>query len=309
MNELSKPTAVPTPIQAIAVDDPAEILRFAADQARAGGAALATLVDIRGGAARALGSHVAIAADGRFCGYVSGGCVEAAVASEALSAMAEVRDRIVMFGDGSPFFDIVLPCGGGITVAIHVLQDPDPIEAVLDELAQRRAASLAYVPKDNTLAAVEPAVGTAWSDEVFVTVYRPGTRLILAGQTVEAQAVRRLAEASGYDVIVSNQWDSQQGLSDLIDPYTAVVLLYHDLDAEAVVLDSALQSAAFYIGALGSTRTHERRTDRLKDAGHTPALIERVKAPIGLFGPTRDSTSLALSVLGDIAATRIVAFG
>jgi xanthine dehydrogenase accessory factor len=52
-----------------------------------GGVALATLVEIRGGAARALGSHVAVAADGRFCGYVSGGCIEAAVASEALDAM------------------------------------------------------------------------------------------------------------------------------------------------------------------------------------------------------------------------------
>ncbi|NTJ11603.1 XdhC family protein [Rhizobium lusitanum] len=308
MSKLRNLTAMPTPTQATAIDNPVEILRFAADLSRTGRVALATLVEIRGGAARALGSHLAIAADGRFCGYVSGGCVEAAVASEALLAMSEGQDRIVKFGEGSPFFDIALPCGGGITVAIHLLCHPDPIEEVCDLLSRRRPASLAYTPHDRTLAVVEPLARASWKDDTFVTVYRPGTRILIAGQTIEAQAVRRLATVSGYDAIVYERRDSHQDLSGLIDPYTAVALLHHDLDAEAGVLESALRSPAFYIGALGSTRTHKRRTDRLRDAGHDPALIDRIKAPIGLFGPTRDSTSLALSVLGDVAAARMVTF-
>ncbi|WP_197486936.1 XdhC family protein, partial [Rhizobium bangladeshense] len=109
--ELSVTT--PVPIQVRVKDDDAEVLKFAVDAFLHGGAALATLVEIRGGAARAIGSQIAVATDGSFCGYVSGGCVEAAVATEALLAIAEGKDRVVEFGLGSRFFDIVLPCGGG----------------------------------------------------------------------------------------------------------------------------------------------------------------------------------------------------
>ncbi|HCV71891.1 MAG TPA: hypothetical protein DHE23_11245, partial [Agrobacterium sp.] len=87
--------------------------------------------------------------------------------------------------------------------------------------------------------------------------------------------------------------------------YTAVVLLHHDLDAEQAVLQAALRSPAFYIGALGSTRTHRRRVDFLVSSGFSRADTDRIRAPIGLFGPTRDANSLALSILADIAASRL----
>lgn len=93
MNEIFAPVALPTPARALLDDDPVEVFRFAADAYHHGGVALATLIEIRGGAARALGYHVVVAADGRFCGYVSGGCVEAAVAAEALLAMEARCDR------------------------------------------------------------------------------------------------------------------------------------------------------------------------------------------------------------------------
>jgi xanthine dehydrogenase accessory factor len=94
----------------------------------------------------------------------------------------------------------------------------------------------------------------------------------------------------------------------MIDAFTAVVLLHHDLDIEETVLTRALASPAFYIGALGSTRTHRRRLERLRSSGTPSESFDRIKAPIGLFGPTRDSTSLALSVLADVAAARLETF-
>ena len=93
----------PAPTRAFLSDDPVEVLGFAAAAFDEGGVEIATLFDIRGGAARAFGSHVVVASDGRFCGYVSGGCVEAAVAAEALLALEDGRGRMVKFGDGSPF--------------------------------------------------------------------------------------------------------------------------------------------------------------------------------------------------------------
>ncbi|MFL5011733.1 XdhC family protein [Rhizobium sp.] len=307
MHHTLAPVTAPIPVRASSTDDPAELLRFAIDAHRRGAAALATLVDIRGGAARARGAHMVVAADGRFCGYVSGGCVEAAVASEALLAMAQGRDRMVKFGDGSPFFDIVLPCGGGISVAIHVLKDVEALRHVLERLERRQAAGLAYSPERQALEPVEPLPRTCWLERDFLTVYRPRTRVLISGQTIEAQAVVRLAEASGYDVIAVAP-GGVRPVADIIDPFTAIVLLHHELDAEAAILETALASPGFYIGALGSTRTHRRRVERLRAMAFRRDDIARIKAPIGMFGPTRDATSLALSVLADIAAARLVAY-
>ncbi|MGO6737649.1 XdhC family protein [Rhizobium ruizarguesonis] len=307
MHHTLAPITAPIPVRASSTDDPVELLRFAINAHSVGAAALATLVDIRGGAARALGTHMAVAADGQFCGYVSGGCVEAAVASEALLAMAQGCDRTVKFGDGSPFFDIVLPCGGGISVAIHVLKDVGALRHVLDRLERRQAAGLAYSPGQRALKPVEPLPRAQWLGQDFVTVYRPRTRVVLSGQTIEAQAVARLAEASGYDVIAVAP-GGVRPVVDIIDPFAAVVLLHHELDAEAAILEIALRSPGFYIGALGSTRTHRRRVERLRAMAFRRDDIARIKAPIGMFGPTRDATSLALSVLADVAAARLVAY-
>lgn len=301
-------TTIPDPVRASSVDNPADILGFAIEAMQQGGAALATLVEIRGGAARALGAHVAVASDGRFCGYVSGGCVEAAVAAEALQAIAQGKDRSVKFGEGSPFFDIALPCGGGITVAIHVLRDTAVLKQALRDLARRQSVALAHRPETQSLLRLEKVpLRSGWRDTEFVTVYRPVTRILISGQTGEAEAVRRLAQASGYDVEVVAAHSVLP--AEVVDAFTAVVFLHHDLDLEDDVMEKALASPAFYIGALGSTRTHRRRIDRLKSIGTPSETFERIKAPIGLFGPTRDSTSLALSVLADIAATRLGTFG
>lgn len=301
-------TTMPNPVRADSVDNPAEILGFAVEAAQHGGAALATLVEIRGGAARALGAHVAVASDGRFCGYVSGGCVEAAVASEALQAIAEGGDRIVKFGEGSPFFDITLPCGGGITIAIHVLRDANMLKQVVRDLDERRPVALAYTPDTQSLLRIDKVPSrSAWRDADFVSVYRPVTRVVISGQTGEAEAVQRLAEASGYDVKIVDSRTASQATA--FDAFTAVVLLHHELDLEEDLISKALASPSFYIGALGSTQTHRRRIDRLRSIGVPSEAFDRIKAPIGLFGPTRDSTSLALSVLADIAAARLENFG
>lgn len=92
--------------------------------------------------------------DGRFGGYVSGDCVEAAVAEEALLAVSEGRDRTVKFGKLT-FFDVVLPCDGGISVAMHLLRTADVLQHSLDRLWQRQPAALRYSPQTQTLSVAE----------------------------------------------------------------------------------------------------------------------------------------------------------
>lgn len=289
-------------------DDPVEILRFAIEGFSFGRVAIATLVEIRGGAARALGAQIAIWEDGSYCGYVSGGCIEAAVAAEALEAMVAGADRNVRFGVGSPFFDIVLPCGGAITVAIHVLRDAPPLLRVLDGLAERKDMAIRYDLSSQKLFVCEPYPRTGWLGGDFITIYRPAIRLIVSSRSIEALTVSRLATAAELDVVVLHP-NQHNELDNLIDAHTAVAILHHDIEAEIPILTRALRSPAFYLGALGSSRTHKRRCERLRAEGFSDDAIDRIKAPIGMFGPTRDSRSLALSVVADVSAARLATFG
>jgi xanthine dehydrogenase accessory factor len=144
------------PFCAFMTDDPEAIVNYAADGAGTKyGSALVTLVEIRGGAARALGAQMAVRGDGGYCGYVSGGCTEAAVAAEAIAAINKGIDRYLRLGEGSQFFDIILPCGGGITLAVHVVKDVKPLRQILSALQRRKRIALRYDPGTQTISAVK----------------------------------------------------------------------------------------------------------------------------------------------------------
>ncbi|KIQ52775.1 hypothetical protein TA05_03060 [Citrobacter rodentium] len=294
--------AVRDPQVAFLTDDGRDVLRFAREALAAGmEAALVTLVEITGGAARPLGAQMAVREDGHYCGFVSGGCVESAVAFEALEVIRSGQDRTVRYGAGSPWFDIVLPCGGGITLRIHKLRSAQPLLAVLKALEQRQSASLRYNSATQTLH-MQPGYARArWRDDEFVQGFRPCVRVMIFGRSVEAQSTALLAEAAGYDV----QLCADASLPQMPDADTAVILLWHDLDRELPVLQAALAAKPFYIGALGSCRTHRKRVAKLVEQGWREADIARIKAPVGIFPQARDARSLALSVLADVAAARL----
>jgi xanthine dehydrogenase accessory factor len=297
-------TLAPEPRAAFLSDDAIDILAFAADALDQGhAAALVTLVEIRGGAARAIGAQMAVRGDGLYCGYVSGGCTEAAVAADAVIALQKGLDRNLKLGEGSPFFDIVLPCGGGITLAIHVLRDAAVLRLALSALQRRTAARLRYHPGQQVLSFELGAGTSGWEGESFVRAYRPKQRLLLAGTPLEAGTVARVAAASGYEVVTLER--GQTPTPDQLDADTAVALLFHDIDRELPMLDAALAAPVFYIGALGSRRTHVKRCEALRAHGHDDAALARIKAPIGIFDKARDSHALALSVVADIAAARL----
>jgi xanthine dehydrogenase accessory factor len=299
------PTEMTAPRRAFTTDDCSDILRYAAAGFDGGmGCALVTLVEIRGGAARPLGAQMAVREDGTFCGYVSGGCTEAAVAAEAVEAIAQGHDRYLYLGEGSAFFDITLPCGGGIKLSIHVLKDSRPLHAVLKALSERRRIGLRYDPSEGSLAAHPHVDHAGWLKSTFAIGYRPAPRLLLSGGTIEAESTSGIARAAGFEVRLDSGERSNPFDGTAIDADTAVALLHHDLDRELPLLQAALAARPFYIGALGSHRTHQKRCDALRNLGYDDADIARIKAPIGVFGKARDSRSLALSVVADIAAAR-----
>ncbi|WP_426231722.1 XdhC family protein [Pararhizobium sp. DWP3-4] len=291
------------PQAAMLTDDAIDILKFACASFTAGhGTALITLIGIRGGAARALGAQMAVRADGLYCGYVSGGCTEAALAAEAVLSIVRGVDRNVMLGVGSPFFDIVLPCDGGITVSIHVLNEIDVLFGVIEALQKRQRISLTYDPASQRICSIGAGEVTGSKSSLFLRQFRPRLRLHLGGNSLETTVVARVASAAGFEVFVCDQaseidathWDSD----------SAVALLFHDVEKERALLERALASSCFYIGALGSKRTHAQRCDALRVRGHGEGQVSRIKGPIGLFSKARDSTALALSILADITLVR-----
>ena len=147
---------------------------------------------------------------------MSVGCVEAAIAAEAVDAVRNGRDRFLMLGEGSRFFDIRLPCGGGITLAIHVVKDAAPLKLALAHLKSRRRISLGYHPGTETIVAGEYRNATGWSDEHFVRGYRPKTRLVLCGRDLELEALRRLAGAAQYETVVFDLTQGHDESSTLI---------------------------------------------------------------------------------------------
>ncbi len=302
------------------------VFRLLADGLAAGiDGALLTIVEINGGAPRALGAQMAVLADGRYCGYVSGGCVEAAVASEAIRAIHAGRDEVLKFGTGSRFIDIKLPCGGSIDVHVHVRPRPAMLIEARRMLEARAPFVLAFKPEAGT-ATLIPGSGTRerseWRDDAFYRHYHPLTRLVLIGEGHELHALGTVGTAAGLQVVayVTSEADAGQlarridsviavRSADLpqlpVDPFTAVVFVLHDRFKESRLLEGALGYEPFYIGALGSRRTHATRVSRLQAAGIEEDRIGRLHGPIGLYGPTRTSSALAISVLGEITEARM----
>jgi len=266
-------------------------------------AALVMLTEIRGGAARSLGAQMVVREDGQYCGFVSGGCVEAAAAFEALEVIATGQDREVRYGQGSPYFDIVLPCGGGITLSIHKLRSAQPLLAVLNCLEQRQPAGLRYSPQTRTLTCLPAPTLTGWHNQNIEIGFHPCVRVLIHGGSIEAQATAELAATAGYDICHFDPCSGNH--ASHIDADTAVILLWHDLHRELPVLQAARDANPFYIGALGSQRTHSLRRQKLSELGWREEEIARIKAPIGIFPKARDARTLALSVLADVAAARL----
>ena len=307
-------------------DDPASVFDLlAAGQAAGIAGALLTITGIIGGAPRGIGAQMAVLADGRYCGYVSGGCVEAAVASEAMRAIELGRDIALRFGEGSPFMDIRLPCGGGIDILVHVRPDPAMIATAQAHLAERQPFAITFQSERSRARLVPlspPRARSEWQKNGFVRHYHPLTQLLLIGEGPELVAVSKLGQAAGLPVLAyttgtaSTDFARDAGaavtpvlgtaLPQLpVDPFTAIVFLLHDRHKETRLLEAALSYDPFYIGALGSRRTHAGRAALLADAGVSDERLARLRGPIGLFGPTRTASMLAISVLGEITEARI----
>jgi xanthine dehydrogenase accessory factor len=158
--------------------------------------------------------------------------------------------------------------------------------------------------------------------KIFLNVYVPPPRLIIVGAVHIAQSLAPMATMLEFDVTVVDPrgaWATTQRFPGVkvikdwadeafqamgLDISTAVVTLTHDPKLDDPALESALKSEAFYIGALGSKRTHAKRKERLAEVGITDEMFARIHGPVGLNIGAKSPAEIAVSILGQIIEVR-----
>jgi xanthine dehydrogenase accessory factor len=196
---------------------------------------------------------------------------------------------------------------------------PDGAQFLLpepDAPAELNAAARAALESD------ESGTVRIGNQEWFVHVHNPKQRLIVVGAVHIAQALVPFAAGTGYavtvvdprrsfasderfpDVVISTEWPDEA--MDALEPdvRTAVVTLTHDPKLDDPALDRALKSPAFYIGALGSRKTHAARLKRLRELGHGEDALARIRGPVGLNIEAVTAPEIALSILAEVVAVR-----
>jgi len=180
-----------------------------------------------------------------------------------------------------------------------------------EQLAEARALLVA-----GRSAALEASKG-----EIFVRSYAPPPKMVIVGAVHIAQFLAPMAALAGFQVIVVDprkafatearfpgvslvtEWPESALAQVGLDDHTAVVTLTHDPKLDDPALQAALKSRAFYIGALGSTRTHAKRVERLREHG-LAELASRIHAPVGLDLGGRAAAEIAVSVLAQVVQER-----
>jgi xanthine dehydrogenase accessory factor len=184
------------------------------------------------------------------------------------------------------------------------------------EIDDRLAAEIGRAQSDDRSLTVDIDQG-----KFFIQIFNPPRRMIVVGAVHIAQFLVPMAAIAGYAVTVVDprgafatdlrfpgvtllqEWPDDALESLAPDRRTAVVTLTHDPKLDDPALAIALRSDAFYIGSLGSRRTHARRLDRLRDLGISDRAMERINGPIGLDIGAVSPAEIAISILGEITQT------
>jgi xanthine dehydrogenase accessory factor len=307
------------------------------------GVALATVIGTWGSSPRPPGSLLAVNAEQEFVGSVSGGCIEGAVITEAVGAIADGEPRLLDFGiSDEQAWEVGLSCGGEMKIFVEKVPAKQILEGLIGErpialatrlesathaLVRPRSQSGDFTLGDDALAAARQALAenraTTVDDpggSLFVTVFNRPLRMIVVGAVHIAQALAPMAANAGFEVTVvdprrtfatdarfpaitlRHDWPDDALAELRPDARTAVVTLTHDPKLDDPALIAALASDAYYVGALGSRKTHTKRLERLRAADCGEETLKRIHSPVGLALGGRKATEIAVSILAQAVA-------
>ncbi len=288
---------------------------------------LGTITRTWGSAPRPPGSSVALRADGLLVGSVSGGCIEDDLVDKARAgALTTGLPQVVRYGiDTDTAQRFGLPCGGLIELVlepVHPCTRLDDLLARLDR-GERVRRVLTIATGDVDLQPGNTTDELALDDATLVTHHGPRWRLLLIGAGQMTQYLAQMATALDYQVLVCDPREEYAtGFTvpgatllrtmpdDTVvemkpDGHTAIIALTHDPKMDDLALMEAVNSPAFFIGAIGSRANQAKRKARLKEHfGITDAQLARIHGPVGLKNGARTPPEIAISILAELTAVR-----
>ncbi|MFN7780945.1 MAG: XdhC family protein [Betaproteobacteria bacterium] len=287
---------------------------------------LGTIVRTWGSAPRPVGALVAIRDDGLVTGSVSGGCIEDdlvdKVRSRAVALSAPQRVRYGITAEEA--FRFGLPCGGTLELVLEPLGPQSQLQQLLERvLAGRQTVRrLDMLTGAVTLQEGDGRDVLQVSDSEMLSVHGPRLRLLVIGAGQLTHFVATMAVALDYTVTIcdpraeyADSWHvpgttllrtmpDDTVLDFKPDTNTAIVALTHDPKLDDLALMEALKSDAFYVGAIGSQRTQDKRRTRLVEFEVTPAQLARLHGPVGLKNGARTPPEIAVSILAELTAAK-----
>ncbi len=292
---------------------------------------LAIVTETWGSAPRQAGSLMVIRADQAFDGSVSGGCVEGDVIAEASKLLPIGGSKNLMYQvSNDNAFATGLICGGTLKITLIVITKDhvEPLNACLKAIQARKTSILAINLSTGLFALEKPEKSDKISlnkamlqaGTLFIPIL-PKICLYITGAVAIAQILAPMACGLGFAVTIidprglftdnrdfgrasiSKEWPDDFLKNNPLDDRTAVVALTHDEKLDDAALGQAIISPAFYIGALGSKRTHAKRLERLHQKGIAPESTRRIHAPIGMNIGAANPSEIAVAILAEIIQT------
>lgn len=293
---------------------------------------LCTVLHTYGSAPRSPGALFAATDQGKYVGSLSGGCIEEDFLQKIQQGFFKAKSEVVIYGEQSERFKptIKLPCGGTIDVLVEYLLPCADNHHYLQQMQQ------ALSGKSETLKIVEvgdKAVLQAlrhdrsapiiYDNHHIEIVLQSTTTLFIAGISAVSLYCIEFADSLGFSIVVAEDraeelrqlkesplfpkvtlleiFPAQYLETNPISRQTAIISLTHDPRIDDFTMIAALETPAFYIGAMGSTRNSEHRLDRLRACtDYSEQALARIKAPIGLPIGSKTPAEIALAIMADI---------
>ncbi|HET7835183.1 MAG TPA: XdhC family protein [Variovorax sp.] len=308
------------------------VLRTLRDWRLAGRRALlSTVVRTWGSSPRPVGSIMALAEDGAVVGSVSGGCIEDDLIARYSRAhgdgvMPTGAPALVKYGitaDEAHRFG--LPCGGTLELLLEYDPDAESLKTLVAALEQGRLMQRTVQLADGAVALAEATSPAELlvDDTELVNTFGPEYRMLLIGAGQLAEYLATMAKFSGFavtlcdprteyhtawtlpGVAITTEMPDDAVTAFKPDRRTCVVALTHDPKLDDLALLEALQSEAFYVGAIGSRRNAEARRERMiEHFEQTEQSLARLRGPIGIYIGSKTPPEIAVSVMAEILAVK-----
>jgi xanthine dehydrogenase accessory factor len=287
---------------------------------------LVTVIKTWGSSPRPEGATLGICDDGHVVGSVSGGCIEDDLIDRVRrEGITRTKPEVVTYGitaDEAHRFG--LPCGGTIQLAIEPLSADSQITELIQRLGKGELVARRVDLQSGavTLGSAKPGMSLHVSEAALTTIHGPRWRLLIIGAGQLSRFLSQIAVGMDYSVTVCDPREEYrdgwhvEGVQvvhampdDLVvemklDSRSAVVALTHDPKLDDLALMEALKSDAFYVGAIGSRSNDEKRRERLLEFDLTPAQLEKLHGPIGIYIGSKTPSEIAISILAEMTAVK-----